>query len=196
MEEIKRLRKAKGFYEELSELEEIQTYTVLRLMKASKLMEAVLEGKEIKKENLISPEIHSYKLRKLEVIRKGVKDNPVTLLEEEGDEYETERYPAKKKKEPKKSTLEETFELWQQNISISEIAKIRKLTETTILSHFAGLIQTGKVTIDKVLPGDKLEALAEAFNGFKGESLSELKEKYGDQFSWSDLRLFKASLRE
>ncbi len=195
MEEIKRLRKAKGFYEELSELEEIQTYTVIRLMKAKRLMETVLTNEEITKENLITTEIHSYRLKKLEVIRKGLKDNPVTLLEEETEEYETERYPAKKKKTPKKSTLEETYELWQQNLSIAEIARIRKLTETTILSHFAGLIQVGKMEIEKVLPEDKIAQLSEAFQDFDGESLTTLKEKYGDTFSWSELRLYKASLK-
>jgi uncharacterized protein YpbB len=195
MEEIKRQRKAKGFYEELTELEELQTFTVLRLMKARKLMEAVLNGTEISRENLVSPEIHSYRLKKLEVIRKGIKDSPPSLLEEEGEDYEIERYPAKKKKEPKKSTLDETYELWQQNITIEEIARVRKLTETTILSHFAGLIQVGRITIEKVLPADKLAGLTEAFTGFEGESLSELKEKYGDAFTWGELRLFKASLK-
>src|SRR5690606_30155090 len=84
MEELKRLRKAKGFYEELTELEELQTYTVIRLMKAKRLMEAVLAGEEIVKENLITPEIQPYRLRKLQTIRKGLKDKPVTLLEELG----------------------------------------------------------------------------------------------------------------
>lgn len=196
MEEVKRLRKAKGFYEELAELEELQTYTVIRLMKAKRLMEAVLAGEEIVKENLITPEIHSYRLRKLQTIRKGLKDKPVTLLEELGGEYETEeRYPAKKEKEPKKSTLEETFELWQQNMDITAIAKKRKLTETTILSHFAGLIQIGKISVEKILSQEKIAQLEEAFNDFDGESLSDLKEKYGDTFTWGELRLYKASLK-
>ncbi len=196
IEEVKRLRKAKGFYEELAELEELQTYTVIRLMKAKRLMEAVLAGEEIVKENLITPEIHSYRLRKLEAVRKGLKDRPVTLLEELGEEYETEeRYPAKKKKEPKKSTLEETFELWQQNMDIAGIAKARKLTETTILSHFAGLIQVGKISVEKVLTEEKIAQLAEAFKDFDGESLSTLKEKYGDSFTWGELRLYRASLK-
>ena len=157
-------------------------------------MEAVIEGEEITKSNLISPEIHSYKLKKLETIRKGIKENPVSLLEESGDDYEAERYPAKKK-EPKKSTLEQTLELWQGNVPIAEIARIRKLTETTILSHFAGLIQVGKINISEVLPEDKIASLTKAFEGFEGESLSELKENHGDEFSWSDLKLFKASIR-
>jgi hypothetical protein len=36
--------------------------------------------------------------------------------------------------------------------------------------------------------------LNEAFSGYKEESVSPLKEKYGDKFTWEELRMFKASL--
>jgi transcriptional regulator with XRE-family HTH domain len=198
MEEIKRIRKAKGFYEELAELEDLQTYSTQRLLKARQLMSVVTLSGEITKESLMTPEIHNYKTKKLQAIRAVLQKNPVSLLEEAGDDYETERYAPKKKKtgEPKKTTLEETFELWQQKMSIADIAKTRKLTETTILSHFAGLIQVGKADIADVLPFDKIEALKDAFEDFDGESLSNLKEKYGDAFTWGELRLYRASIPE
>ncbi|MEL1246066.1 helix-turn-helix domain-containing protein [Flavobacterium sp. DGU11] len=197
MEEIKRQRKAKGFYEELAELEEMQTAAAIRLMKAKLLMDIVLAGEEVSRENLISPEIQSYKAKKLEAIRAAQRNNPASLMdEEEEDLYVRERYAPKKKKtgEPKKSTLEETFELWQQKNSIADIATARKLTETTIQSHLAKLIEVGKVEIGDVLPKEKIEALAEAFKGFEGEALGELKEKLGDAFTWGELRLFRATL--
>ncbi len=196
MEEIKRQRKAKGFYEELAELEEMQTGAAVRLMKAKLLMDIVREGSEVSRENLISPEIQSYKIKKLEAIRAVQRNNPASLMEEEEEAYLPERYTPKKKKtgEQKKSTLEETFELWQQKNSIAEIAKARKLTETTIQSHFAKLIEDGKVDITDVLPKDKIEALSAAFRDFDGEALGALKEKYGDQFSWGELRLYRATL--
>lgn len=197
MEEIKRQRKAKGFYEELAELEEMQTAAAIRLMKAKLLMDIVLAGEEVSRENLISPDIQSYKAKKLEAIRAAQRNNPASLMdEEEEDLYVRERYAPKKKKteEPKKSTLEETFELWQQKNSIADIATARKLTETTIQSHLAKLIEVGKVEIGDVLPKEKIEALAEAFKGFEGEAVGELKEKYGDAFSWGELRMYRASM--
>jgi DNA-binding transcriptional ArsR family regulator len=196
MEEIKRLKKAKGFYEELAGLEELQTGAALRLMKAKLLMEIVAEGREISRENLISPEIQSYKSKKLDVIRGTLRDNPITLMEEEGEEYTAERYAPKKKKtgEPKKTTLEETLELWEQKLSIAEIAGQRKLTQTTIETHLAKLIEAGKAVLGDVLPQDRIRALAQAFEGFEGETLNPLKEKYGDTFTWGELRLYRASL--
>ena len=196
MEEVKRIRKAKGFYEELAEMEEMQTAAVIRLMKSKLLMEIVNEGKPISREHLVSPEILSYKSKKLEVIRGTMRQNNATLMEEPEEDYAAERYAPKKKKaaEPKKTTLEETHELWLQKLSIEDIARTRKLTETTIMSHFAGLIQAGKVRVEEVLPQERILALAAAFKGFEGEALGGLKEKLGDEFSWGELRLYRASL--
>lgn len=192
LEEVKRIKKVKAFYEELLALEELQTRAVMRLMKAKLLIETVTEGKEICKENLISDAIKYYKTRKYENIREEFKNVNVTLIEDEAD---VDRYSKKKKtKEPKKSTVQETYELWIQNNTIAEIAGIRKLTKQTISSHLAKLIETGTVEISNVLPEDRIEKLAEIFEGYKEESLNPLKEQYGDKFTWDELKLFKASL--
>ncbi|WP_367278062.1 helix-turn-helix domain-containing protein [Flavobacterium sp.] len=50
------------------------------------------------------------------------------------------------------------------------------------------------MNINDVLPEDKIQELTEAFYGYKEESISPLKEKYGDKFTWEELRMFKASL--
>jgi len=196
MEEVKRLKKAKQFFEELSELEEMQTAAVIRLMRAKLLIEAVMEEKPIQKENLTSYEIQNYRADKLADIRKSAKDNG-NLLEEGVEEHTWERYKPKKKKvaaEHKKSTYDETFELWQQKMSITDIATARKLTATTIEGHLAKIIETEKIKIEDVLPKDKIAALSAAFEGYAEETLGNLKEKVGDEFTWGELRLFKASL--
>jgi len=195
IEEIKRLKKVKAFFEELSELEELQTNAVLRLLKVKLLLRAVLENKEISKEVLVSPYLQKYKQDKIEIIREALRKTSVTLIEDEDD---IERYTSKKKKtkEPKKSTYEETLELWTQNLSIPEIAGIRKLTVGTVYTHFSKLIQMEAIEISDILPPDKLKNLASAFKEYSGEGLGEIKEKYGDEFSWEELRLYKAVLQK
>jgi uncharacterized protein YpbB len=195
MEEIKRLKKAKGFYEELALLEELQTAAAIRLMKSKLLMESVVEGKNINKDSLVSDKILRYKSDKIESIRGALRNTPQTLVEEyDDDSYD---YSPKKKKTSntvKKTTYEETFELWQQKLSIAEIAGSRKLTQTTILSHFTKLIEAGKVIVADVLPEDRIQELAKVFEGYNEESLSALKDKHGDAFTWEELKLFKAGL--
>ncbi len=193
LEEVQRLKKAKAYYEELLVLEELQIKAVLRLMKAKLLIETVVKAETISKEKLSSDEIRNYRVNKLEIIKQEFKNANVTLIE---DEEDVERYTKKKKtKEPKKSTVQETYELWLQKNSIKEIAAIRKLTAQTISGHLAKLIETETISISDVLPEDKIAELAKAFKGYKEETLNGLKEQYGNQFTWDELKMFQAAKR-
>jgi uncharacterized protein YpbB len=193
LEEVKRLKKAKAYFDELLLLEELQTKAVLRLMKAKLLIETVVSGETISKEKLTSPEIQQYISRKIAAIQATFKKVNSNLIEDDLDE---ERYLPKKKttSTTKKTTVEETYDLWKQNNSIAEIASIRVLTKQTIYGHFVKLIQSEKVAIEEIIPSDKLDELAAAFKGYKDESLNALMEKHGDSFSWEEARMFKASL--
>ncbi len=193
LEEVKRIKKVKAYYDELLVLEELQIKAVLRLMKAKLLIETVVKGEAISKDKLTSDEIKFYRIRKVETISQEFKNVNVTLIEDDDD---IDLYAKKKKvpKESKKSTVQETYELWQQQNSIKEIAAIRKLTAQTISTHIAKLIETETISINDVLPQDKIQELAKIFKGFKGDTVGELKEKYGDKFTWDELKIFKASL--
>jgi uncharacterized protein YpbB len=193
LEEVKRLKKAKAYFDELIFLEELQTKAVLRLMKAKLLIETVVSGETISKEKLTSPETQQYISRKIAAIQATFKKVNSNLIEDDLDE---ERYLPKKKTKSttKKTTVEETYDLWKQNNSIAEIASIRVLTKQTIYGHFVKLIQSEKVAIEDIIPSDKLDELAAAFKGYKDESLNALMEKHSDSFSWEEARMFKASL--
>jgi uncharacterized protein YpbB len=194
LEEVKRVKKVKAYYEELLVLEELQIKAVLQLMKAKLLVNAVVSGTTISKENLTSEEIKHYRINKITAIQAKFKELNITLVE---DDFDVDRYANKKtskSKEPKKSTVQETYELWQQKNSIKEIAEIRKFTEETILGHLTKLITAKTISINDILPEDKILELTEAFKGYSEESISPLKEKYGEKFSWNELRMFKASL--
>ena len=194
IEEVKRIKKVKAFYDELLVLEELQIKAILQLKKAKLLTNIIVEGKEISKKNLISEDMSTYKINKLVVVSERFRTSHAALVEDDEEvSYYTDS-KKKKAKEPKKSTIEDTLELWKQNLSIYEIAKQRKLTPQTIYNHFTKLIQMEIVQLSDILPEDKISDLKAAFKDFKGESLGELKEIHGDKFSWDELRLYKASL--
>ena len=196
MAEIQKFKKVKEFYEELALLDDLQTKAVLRLMKAKLLIEIVVSGEAISKEKLTSLAIKNYKLDKIARIREELNMSNTDIFK---TEEPVVRYTARKldKNEPKavkKTTVEETHDLWLEKNSMEDIARIRKLTVQTVETHFVKLIQAKKVDISDVLPYDKILALREAFQFYQEESLSPLKEKYGDEFSWDELRMFKASI--
>lgn len=195
LEEVKRMKKAKAFFDELALLEELQVKAVLRMMKAKQLIKNIVEGETISKENLTSSEIKNYRINALENIRQEFKDLNITLIEDDND---INRYSKKTKadKIAKKSTVQETYELWIEKNSIKEIAALRKLTPQTISGHLAKLIELQSVAISEVLTEDRIAALAEAFVGYKEETLNPLKEKFGDAFTWDELKLYKASIKK
>lgn len=192
IEEVKRMKKAKSYFDELTILEELQVKAILQLMKAKILIERIVKKEPISKENLTSQEIKNYRIQKVEKAQKEYKKTNTSLIE---DEVDLERYTKKKeKKEPKKSTVQETYELWIQKNSIKEIAAIRKLSAQTIEGHLIKLIESKIININQVLPEDKIQELAQVFKDYKEDTLSPLKEKVGDEFTWNELKMFKASL--
>ncbi|MBK7242703.1 MAG: helix-turn-helix domain-containing protein [Saprospiraceae bacterium] len=191
IEYIKGVKKVKEYYAELQILEELQMSAVLRLMKAKLLIESLVDGKNICKENLNSDEIKNYKFNKLVQIKERKK-------QDNSDYFEDTNYyeKNKKSKELKKPSHIVTYELWQQKISFDDIALIRKLTPQTINNHLAKLIESDFILLSDILSADKIRDLSLSFKDFNGITLTDIKEKYGDQFTWDELRLYKASLKK
>jgi len=196
MAEIQKFKKVKEFYEELAFLDDLQTKAVLRLMKAKLLIEIVVSGEAICKEKLTSTAIKNFKLDKIAKIRDefNMSNTDIFKTEEPVVRYTARKLDKSEPKTSKKTTVEETHDLWLEKNSIADIARQRKLTVQTIEMHFVKLIQAKKVDISDVLPYDKILALREAFQFYKEESLNPLKEKYGDEFTWDELKMFKASI--
>ena len=194
IEEIKRIKQVKQFYQELQVIEELQTNAVLRLMKAKKLIENVMNETILDKQSLNSSEIKNYKRIKTERVIEDFKKKNINLIEEQEDVSYYQPKKKKSEKEAKKPTTQITYELWVDKNSIEEIALIRKLTVGTILTHFTKLVQDKAVAINDVLPVDKLKSLSKLFENYNEETLNTMKEQVGEDFSWNELRLFKASL--
>ncbi|WP_456313678.1 helix-turn-helix domain-containing protein [Pseudomonas shirazensis] len=196
MAEIQKFKKVKEFYEELAFLDDLQTKAVLRLMKAKLLIEIVVTGESISKEKLSSTAIKNYKLDKVAKIREefNMANTDIFKLDEPVTRYTARKLDKSEPKTVKKTTVEETHDLWLAKNSIQDIARIRKLNVQTIEMHLIKLIQAKKVEISDVLPYDKILALRDAFEFYQEESLNGLKEKHGDEFTWDELKMFKASI--
>ena len=200
IEEVKKLKQIKAYVEELEEIDEKQITVVLNLKRAKILLENVLNGQEITKETVFNTEIQNYKVTKIALIKQELRQNP-SLMDLDNSFEETETIEIKvanktktKEKKEKKSSIDLTYEMIQENKTVAQIATLRMLSESTILGHIANLIKQELIEIDQVLSPERLAALQTAFEGYSEESLTPLKEKYGDEFSWDELKLYRASL--
>lgn len=194
IEEVKRTKKVKIFHDELLELEDLQIKAILQLKKVKLLTKIIVEGKEISKKNLISEDANVYKINKLVKVSERFKAISNSLVEDEDAVSYYDEPKNNKTKAPKKSTYEDTLELWKENLTFEEIAAKRKLTIGTIYSHFTKLVQMKVLNVSDIMSNEKITALQNVFKDYNDEGLGILKEKHDDKFSWEELRLYKASL--
>ena len=194
LEEVKRLKKHKAIFEELMLLEEFQVKSVLMLMKSQLMIKNIISGEPISKDSLTSDKIKHYKINKLEAVRDKFKKENANLIEDDSD---LSRYSKKsiKQKEAKKSTTDITLELWRANNSLEDITVIRKFSRQTIISHMVKLIEMGSISIQEILPDDVINALEKAFEDYHEATLNPLKEKHGEQFTWDELKLYRAHIQ-
>lgn len=190
MEQIKKQRKMKFFWEELAELEEGLIKAVLQMKKSQKIIDAIAREEDLSKKNLKLQEINEYKINHLVQIANLLRASRLGLEEEQDDIFE-EVSDSKKEKKLKKATTEITLEFWKQQKSIGEIAEIRKLTEGTIYSHLGKLAAQGAIKLSEILPQDKIEALDKLFKEFEDKPLSEIKAHVGELYSWDELKLYQ-----
>ena len=193
IETIKKQKRAKTYFNELVELDDALTTLILQVFKASSFIQCIIEEKEINKESLQTAESQNYKrlLRESVIAELGSKN----LIADDTD-FSYYELPKKKKKsnETKKSTFEETFEIWEKTKSVAEIAKERKLTPSTIMGHMGRLVAQGRVAVEEVIgPKRLLELNRLLLDMSTDDTAGQIKEKLGEKISWDELRLLKSS---
>jgi uncharacterized protein YpbB len=192
--ELSRMRKTKQYADELRELDEHLTEVILRIKKAKLLVEHIAFGKEITKESLLTEEIKNYKIARLASIQQKLREKNGLLYAAMEDEPILLSSPKKKEeRKEKKSTYEQTLELLHEGLDVGEIASRRQVSENTIYNHFVVLLKSEKIELEDVLTQERISKLQDYFTDFEGASLSQLKERHGDEVTWEELKLMQAS---
>lgn len=201
MGEIHKLKQIKAFYEELSELDELQIQIVMQLKRARLLMEAVFQGKELDKASIWNEEMKHYKIAKIAKINQEIRQNRSVFDLDIDDEFTLEetipvltRGKKQKEKTEKKSTYEQTKDMFSSGKSISDIAKLRMLTEGTVYGHLTKLIEKEELEVSDVLSEEEMKEMETLFVDFDGGSLTPIHEKARERFSFDQLRLYRAGM--
>lgn len=193
IEEIRQVRRVKQYFGELSDLEEIHTAFILNMHKAIRLVEIHIEDGEIEKSALKTPFINSYRTDLAAQAREKFRqEKGILVVEENGEERYTKSRRKREAEKEKKSSIDITFELWQQKMDPSEIAGERKLTIGTVYNHFSRLVEIGKVNVEDILSQKTLQDLTRVFSAVYNDhsKLTELKNAAGEEYSFEIVRLF------
>jgi hypothetical protein len=98
--------------------------------------------------------------------------------------------PAKKKGD----TQAETFRLYKEGKTVTDIAKERNLAAQTIEGHLANFVRRGDIKIEELVSREKLVLIEPAVKEYSSGSIIPIKQKLGDDVSFGEIRLVMASL--
>ncbi len=111
-------------------------------------------------------------------------------------EANPKRERKEKTSEAKTDTKEISYNLYREGKSITEIAKERNFTVSTIEGHLAWYVGTGEIDIDKLLPMEKQLLIKSAIKSYGRTSNKVLKENLPENITYSEIRLVLASEKE
>lgn len=95
--------------------------------------------------------------------------------------------------EEKISSPQQTFALYQQGLSLEQIAQERKLTLGTISSHLLPFVAAGEITLERLVSADHQHQIEAVLDQLQEQtSLSAIKSALPDTISFADIRFVLA----
>jgi tRNA uridine 5-carbamoylmethylation protein Kti12 len=92
------------------------------------------------------------------------------------------------RKSKKGDTQRLSLSLYKEHKSIPEIAKIRSLAVTTIENHLVSFIGTAELSLEALVPEEKIAKILETILDSGDGLLSSVKEKLGNSFSYLEIK--------
>jgi uncharacterized protein YpbB len=94
-----------------------------------------------------------------------------------------------KAKTPKIDTKKASFDLFKSGKTVAEIAQERGFATSTIESHLAHYVGLGELDVGQFLDEEKLKKIVDYFKSVENKSFGEAKTHFGDEVSYSELRM-------
>ena len=83
--------------------------------------------------------------------------------------------------------------MFHEGLAINEIAAKRNLQPSTIESHLFRFVQEGKLKANDLVSEKKIDVISRALKGNPDAWLPELKNALGNDYSFFELRVVKAT---
>jgi hypothetical protein len=89
-------------------------------------------------------------------------------------------------------TKQITFDMFNNGLSIAQIAQKRGLVQSTIEGHLSFFVEKGKLDINKLLSPEKQQAIEKGLAADHKNSLSEAKNALGADYSYGEIKMMLA----
>ncbi len=88
-------------------------------------------------------------------------------------------------------TSRASLELWQSGKNVAAIASARGLTEQTVLGHLGRFVPTGEISLEELVPEQKIEAIIDALRSAdwrEGQAIKPIKDALGDKYGYGEIQ--------
>ncbi|MCE5242941.1 MAG: helix-turn-helix domain-containing protein [Desulfobacteraceae bacterium] len=99
---------------------------------------------------------------------------------------------AKDRKPARIDTRQVTYDLFNQGLTVAQVARERGLTPATIEGHLACFVETGRIDIGRLLTEEKLETIDRQLMAMKDKPFGKVKQALGEDYSYGEIRLVQA----
>ncbi len=89
-------------------------------------------------------------------------------------------------------TRDISFDMFNKGLTIARIAAERGLVQSTIEGHLSFFVEKGKLDINKLLSPEKQQAIEKKLAASQNNSLSEVKNELGDDYSYGEIKMMLA----
>ncbi len=170
-------KKTKQFITELKKLELLVYEQIKKISKSTALCNSLINGEEFTKDDYKKIADTATRLEELKTTEKFVQSEK----KEKGVKRE------------KGATQKTSFEMYQQGLTIEEIAKERNMALTTIEGHLAKYVKEGMLNVNEFVSDLKLKVIYRVIEKLQTESAKLIKENLDDSFTYGEIRFALAS---
>ncbi len=93
---------------------------------------------------------------------------------------------------PHSDTKQTSFNMFNNGLTIARIAQERGLVQSTIEGHLSFFVEKGELDINKLLSPEKQQAIEKELDRDHNNSLSEVKNALGDDYSYGEIKMILA----
>ena len=113
------------------------------------------------------------------------------ILPPQPEKFPKENTP-EKHAAPTYNTKQISFDMFNNGLTIDRIAQERGLVQSTIETHLTFFVEKGKLDINKLLSPEKQKAIEKELAADHHNSLSEVKNALGDDYSYGEIKMMLA----
>ncbi|MEA1933433.1 MAG: helix-turn-helix domain-containing protein [Thermodesulfobacteriota bacterium] len=109
------------------------------------------------------------------------------------EKFPKKSVPAKDAASPSGAgTRDISLDMFNKGLTIARIAQERCLVKSTIEGHLSFFVKKGKLDINKLLSPEKQQAIEKKLAAAHNNSLSEIKNELGDDYSYGEIKMMLA----